>query len=142
MPREQAYGGDILYDDIAKFFAKGLHGESDLKLAVARICDSWKTAQLESRGLTAGSDMAVLLQKLSRSLQSVVHRQSGTLDEEKFKLLRPQIEEAWQRQLRGTSNPPSARAPSPGPSVAEARFSEEALEISLGHGSRCRSHVH
>ena len=95
----EAYGGDALLNDLQTLFTSQGH-PADSKVEVARVCDAWKARQLEAQGLSVGSDTAVLLQKLSRSVQSVVHRHPGRLDGESFMVLRPQIEDAWQRLLR------------------------------------------
>ena len=125
----QAYGGDVLLQDLQSLFNDGweYHPESG-KAELARVCDVWKAKQLEEQGLSPGSEAAVLLQKLSRSLQSVVHRQP-VVDGKSFALLRPQIEDAWQRQLRSQSASPAPKGQTPHTSVAEAHQNCECAPV-------------
>jgi len=100
----QAYGGDFLFNDVLNLFNAGweYHLDSESKIELAQVCETWKARQLEAQGLSAGSDVAVVLQKLSQSLQGVVQRH-GLLDAKGFAELRPEIEDVWQRQLRSAS---------------------------------------
>ena len=83
------------------------HLDSESTIELARVCESWKASQLEAQGLPAGSDVAVVLQKLSQSLQGVVQRHGPCKDAKGFAELRPEIEDVWQRQLRSVSRPRS-----------------------------------
>ena len=96
------------------------HLDSESKIELAQVCETWKARQLEAQGLSAGSDVAVVLQKLSQSLQGVVQRH-GLLDAKGFAELRPEIEDVWQRQLRSAAvSRPRSLEPS-GFAVEEAR---------------------
>lgn len=119
----QAYGGDILFKDLLNLFNAGweYHLDSESKIELSRVCETWKATQLEGQGLSDGSDVAVVLQKLSRSLQGVMQRH-GPLDSKGFAELRPEIEDVWQRQLRSASVSSRPRSLEPsGFAVEEAR---------------------